>query len=433
MGKKQSEDNNKVFGFLALLGFLVLISEPIIGIAIIILAGSYKLYSDSNVPKEYYQKYKDHQEIIQEIEKQQAELERMKNDFEITKKEKEELELFISEESSRVDTLSTRVNVISDLSSNEIKNKLEMLNLKEKDFTKDRLKSKGKDSKKQLKQLYRAFNTEADAHINNVTSKNVDTQRKRIIRSFEQLNKLFTIDHVQLTKEYLEYKLKKLDLIYSYQITKQQEAELLKAKKEEIKEQQRVEKELQQKKKKVQKESTQFNKELSKMLKYLNQATNEVETNIYAEKIKELEAKIAELEEVKKDIEHREANTRAGFVYIISNIGSFGEGVYKIGMTRRLEPMHRINELSSASVPFKFDVHAMIFSDDAPALENSLHREFKDYEINKVNSRKEFFRVDIESIKEYINEHVDKSIVWIDEPSADEYYETMRIEQDAQA
>lgn len=231
MDKKQSKNKNTAFGILMLFGISLLSAMPFAGIMIIILAFLYRFYSDRMVSKEYYQKYKDHQEIIQEIEKQRTELERMKNDFEITKKEKEKLELFISEESSRVDTLSTRVNVISNLSSNEIKNKLEILNLKEKDFTKDRLNSKGKDSKKQLKQLYRAFNTEADAHINNVTSKNVDTQRKRIIRSFEQLNKLFTIDHVQLTKEYLEYKLKKLDLIYSYQITKQQEAELLKAKK----------------------------------------------------------------------------------------------------------------------------------------------------------------------------------------------------------
>ena len=89
-------------------------------------------------------------------------------------------------------------------------------------------------------------------------------------------------------------------------------------------------------------------------------------------------------------------------MYVISNIGSFGEGIYKIGLTRRLEPYDRVKELGDASVPFEFDVHAMIFSDDAPALENTLHRHFRDRELNKVNHRKEFFRVDIDEIEEVV-------------------------------
>lgn len=136
MDKKQPKNKNTAFGILMLFGISLISAMSFAGIMIIILAFLYRFYSDRIVSKEYFQKYKDHQEITQEIEKQQAELERMKNDFEITKKEKEELELFISEESSRVDTFSTRVNVISDLSSNEIKNKLEMLNLKKKTLQK---------------------------------------------------------------------------------------------------------------------------------------------------------------------------------------------------------------------------------------------------------------------------------------------------------
>src|SRR5699024_8520882 len=103
--------------------------------------------------------------------------------------------------------------------------------------------------------------------------------------------------------------------------------------------------------------------------------------------------KLDALQKDKDNVLQREQNTRAGFVYIISNIGSFGEQVYKIGMTRRLEPMDRIAELSSASVPFPFDVHAMIFSDDAPALETILHQHFDAQRVNRINPRKEFFRI----------------------------------------
>ena len=96
----------------------------------------------------------------------------------------------------------------------------------------------------------------------------------------------------------------------------------------------------------------------------------------YNKLIKQMKRKIKTLESEKTDVINREQNAKAGFVYIISNIGSFGENIFKIGMTRRLEPMDRIKELSSASVPFEFDVHAMIFSEDAPALESSLHQHF---------------------------------------------------------
>ena len=101
-----------------------------------------------------------------------------------------------------------------------------------------------------------------------------------------------------------------------------------------------------------------------------------------------------------KDIDYREANQKAGYVYIISNIGSFGEGIYKIGMTRRLNPQERVDELGDASVPFKFDVHAMIFSEDAPALEAKLHRAFEDRKLNLVNQRREFFKVSLDEIKD---------------------------------
>ena len=163
------------------------------------------------------------------------------------------------------------------------------------------------------------------------------------------------------------------------------------------------------------------------MISYLQKANNDIEKQIYADKIKELEEKIKLLEKDKENVLQRETNTRAGFVYIISNIGSFGENVFKIGMTRRLEPMDRISELSSASVPFPFDVHALIFSDDAPSLENSLHKYFEDKSINKINLRKEFFKIDINELKEYILSNLGLSINFIDVPEAEQYRESLKI------
>jgi hypothetical protein len=154
---------------------------------------------------------------------------------------------------------------------------------------------------------------------------------------------------------------------------------------------------------------------------------SEVEKNFYIEQIQDLQEKLERITKDKEDIINREQNTRAGFVYIISNIGAFGENVYKIGMTRRLDPMERINELGDASVPFKFDVHAIIFTEDAPALESKLQERLSKYELNKVNPRKEFFKVPLSEIQEVVRELHSGTINWIESPSADEYRESLII------
>lgn len=134
-----------------------------------------------------------------------------------------------------------------------------------------------------------------------------------------------------------------------------------------------------------------------------------------------------EIEEELKQIDYRETNQRAGYVYIISNIGSFGENIYKIGMTRRLDTMDRVDELGDASVPFRFDVHAMIFSDDAPALEAALHRAFDDRKVNMVNTRREFFHVTLEEIEEVVRKNYDKTVEFTKLPNAEQYRESQMI------
>ncbi|WP_210403032.1 GIY-YIG nuclease family protein [Thalassospira sp. MCCC 1A01428] len=121
--------------------------------------------------------------------------------------------------------------------------------------------------------------------------------------------------------------------------------------------------------------------------------------------------------------------TRKGHVYIISNIGSFGENVYKIGLTRRLDPMDRVKELGDASVPFPFDVHAIIYYDDAPALEAALHREFSHSRVNAVNLRKEFFRVDLDKIRAATNKLTEREAEFRTTIVAEEYYETKRLQE----
>ena len=144
-------------------------------------------------------------------------------------------------------------------------------------------------------------------------------------------------------------------------------------------------------------------------------------------KISEVEAGNALLDSEEKVIDYREQSAKAGYVYVISNIGAFGEGVYKIGMTRRLEPMERIDELGDASVPFWFDVHAMVFSDNAPALEAKLHERFAAGRLNKVNGRKEFFRADIAEIESIIRANYDVAVEVTHEAAAEQYRESLRM------
>src|SRR5699024_8109211 len=128
--------------------------------------------------------------------------------------------------------------------------------------------------------------------------------------------------------------------------------------------------------------------------------------------------------------DYRNAHALAGYVYIISNIGAFGSDVFKIGVTRRLDPLERIGELSSASVPFKFDVHALIFSYQAYQLENELHAYFDDYRINKVNNRKEFFKVPINLIEQKLAEYKDLTIDFTKDPVAEEFRESLNLKKE---
>ncbi len=321
----------------------------------------------------------------------------------------------------------------SGLTSEDCKNKLALLKLSEKESLKNQefINITSDESKKvindNIKQLLRCFNAECDNILLNISVKNIDSMRNKVTKAFETLNKIFSVDGVQLDKKALELKLEELNLVYSYEIIHMQEVENQKAIKAQMLEEEKIRREIESKKKKLEKDEKQFSNEISKMMKYLQKTTNDVEKELYLEKIKELENKLQKLTGEKEVLLEREANAKAGFVYVISNIGSFGENIFKIGMTRRLEPLDRIKELSSASVPFEFDVHAMIFSEDAPSLEAALHKKFQNKSVNRVNLRKEFFRVSLDEIEDEINNNYDKTVEFTRIPVATEYRQTLGI------
>ncbi|MHC9536277.1 GIY-YIG nuclease family protein [Dellaglioa sp. BT-FLS60] len=154
---------------------------------------------------------------------------------------------------------------------------------------------------------------------------------------------------------------------------------------------------------------------------------DESEKNSLKLQLSELQQQIDTHEKDKEALDYRLQNTTAGYVYIISNIGSFGKDIVKIGVTRRLEPLDRIAEPSSASVPYKFDIHALIFSYDAYQLESDLHHKFSNQRINKVNSRKEFFNIPIEDIKAALTNYKDLTVDFEEVPVAEEYRESLAI------
>ncbi len=274
------------------------------------------------------------------------------------------------------------------------------------------------------KLLLRAFNSECDELVSKVKYTNFDASLERIQKSAATISKLGTIMHISVTHEYLKLKENELRLAFEYQCKKQQEKEDAKAARLEQREQAKIQKELEEQRRKIEKEQTHYQTAFEKIKHQLSNNPND--QNLLNKK-EELEKQLSDIDIALTNIDYRQANMRAGYVYIISNIGAFGENIYKIGMTRRLDPQERIDELSSASVPFNFDVHAMIFSDDAPALEAALHQAFESKKLNMVNRRREFFNVSLDEIKEVIRKNFDKTVEFIDVPDAEQYRISLKM------
>ena len=232
--------------------------------------------------------------------------------------------------------------------------------------------------------MLRAFNGESDVIIDHVTFLNYNRSVERIQKSAESINKIGARMSVMITQKYIDLKLRELAVAFDYQQFKEAEKERLRQIREEEREKAKVEKELADRRAKIEKDQNHVGTELDSLRAKLESADEE-EAEAFKERITELEEYRKKLEADLQEVENRAQQARAGYVYIISNIGSFGENVYKIGMTRRLDPQDRIDELGSASVPFRFDVHAFIFSEDAVDLETALHHAFDKRRLNMVN------------------------------------------------
>lgn len=268
------------------------------------------------------------------------------------------------------------------------------------------------------KLLLRAFNGECDELVGKVKYSNLAASINKINKSAETISKLGVTMGISLTTPYLNLKIQELQLAYEYQVKKQMEKEEIREARARAREEAKLQREIAEQRKKAEKEENHYERALSDLKKQL---LNSPEDPDLLEKKKQLEETLAKIEKSLADLDYREANQRAGYVYIISNIGAFGENVYKIGMTRRLDPQDRVDELGDASVPFKFDVHAMIFSDDAPALETALHRAFEDKKVNMVNTRREFFNVTLDEIKQVVKNNFDKTVEFVDVADAEQY------------
>lgn len=286
-------------------------------------------------------------------------------------------------------------------------------------WTVDGSKSKGTKMVNDMKKLFlRAFNSDCEDVISKVKYNNYEMSEKKIHQSADAIAKLGKTMGLVISIHYIESKVSELFLAFEYQLKKQEEKEAQKEARAELREAAKLQKEIEAQRKKIEKEQTHYQTAYEKVLKQLE--TDPTNSELLSKK-EEIELELIEIDKAIKDVDYREANQRAGYVYIISNIGAFGENVFKIGMTRRLDPQDRIDELGDASVPFNFDVHAMIFSDDAPALENALHKAFENKKLNMVNHRREFFNVTLDEIKEVVRKNFDQTVEFIDVADAEQY------------
>ncbi|HEX4964702.1 MAG TPA: DUF4041 domain-containing protein [Thermoanaerobaculia bacterium] len=254
-----------------------------------------------------------------------------------------------------------------------------------------------KSTNQTLKLMLRAFNGECDAAIAKVKYNNVQVMEARIRKAHELINGLANVQRCEISVQYLRLKLAELFLVHEYQEKVQEEKEEQRRIREQMREEEIAQRELEKARQEAEKEEQRYAQALAKAREEAERAVGARQVQLLAQ-IGELQRRLQEAQTNKERAIARAQMTRSGHVYVISNIGSFGENVYKIGMTRRLDPLDRIRELSDASVPFQFDVHAVIFSEDAPTLENKLHREFHRRRVNRINERKEFFRVSIDDI-----------------------------------
>jgi len=273
-----------------------------------------------------------------------------------------------------------------------------------------------------------AFNGRVDAILSRVKGDNYGKLEKEINDAFELVNHLGEpFRNARITPAYRDARIAELKWACAVQELRRIDIEEQRALRERMRDEERARREQEREIRKAEEEARKLEQERERVMREMS-AANEADKAKYETLLAEMALKLRDAEERGQRAKSMAQMTRKGTVYIISNIGAFGEGVYKIGLTRRRDPIERIDELGDASVPFPFDVHAMIAADDAPALEHALHNHFVIDRVNKVNHRKEFFRVDIARLREGVDS-MGLSASWTIAAEAQEFRETRKIEE----
>lgn len=392
----------------------------------------------ADLESEMFDKQSEIQKLQSEIIKRSAIISELDN--EINKKRAESVSF---DELLMLESFGLYKPIFNFANSEEYKKKLDEIRKKQKDMIKNGTAALGASNwavngsvaqgnkmiKDMQKLLLRAFNGECDELVEKVKYNNFETSVKRINTSCNAISKLGSMMSISISQTYKNLKMAELALAFEYAQKRQAEKEAEKEERARLREEAKLQKEIEEARKNLEKEQTHYMNALAKL--NLQLAANPTSAELLSKK-EELESKISDTEKAIKDVDYREANKRAGYVYVISNIGAFGENIYKIGMTRRLDPQERVDELGDASVPFTFDVHAMIFSDDAPKLEAALHKAFEDKKVNMVNPRREFFNVSLDEIKEVIRKNYDKTVEFTDYPQAEQYRVSLKMQNKTQ-
>ncbi len=263
------------------------------------------------------------------------------------------------------------------------------------------------------KLMLRAYNAEADNCVRSMRSGNVGTAKRRLDNAVTAIEKLGVMMDMRINPQYHGLRVDELELTADYQMKVQEEREKAREERALLREQHRAERELAAERERLEKERAHY----VTALNGLRSAGDTAAADSLADRLAQIEDAIAAND-------YRIANIRAGYVYVISNIGSLGPNVVKIGMTRRLEPRDRIRELGDASVPFNYDTHALFFSNDAVTLENQLHHHFAHRRLNWINNRREFFFATPQEVRRVLSDHVGGLLEYNDAPAASEYLQS---------
>ena len=265
----------------------------------------------------------------------------------------------------------------------------------------------------------RCYNLEAENIIQRVTAANIETSLGKLERSADTVQRLTKPLEISIDHDYQKLKARELELAAKVESARKLEREAERERRAEMREQAQIDAELEAQRKRLEKEKGHYEAVLQR-----------IEMTGDQDRAEEIRQQLVEIESGIADVDYRQANSRAGYVYIISNIGAFGEHMVKIGMTRRLEPMDRVRELGDASVPFGFDVHALFFAEDAVSVEAELHRRFADKRVNRVNLRREFFYATPVEVREELEAVQGDLLEFVEIPEAEQYRASLQIIED---